>query len=185
MEEYDAAQICLNGHVITTKAKSSPNLKSDCCTDCGAETIMHCPKCKTEIKGDYICSNFNKQMGNLYYCAPHFCDSCGEPFPWFNSKLLNANAIIEDLGYLNLKQKAVFKNIISKLELESIKVAQTKSELRKHILTLDISDSVDISNILVGILSDELSDKLLNNSISNTLNNLILYHRSDRMGISK
>jgi hypothetical protein len=48
---YDTAQICLNGHVVTTGFHDYPQFRARFCKECGAGTIMQCDSCKTEIKG--------------------------------------------------------------------------------------------------------------------------------------
>ncbi|HYL55802.1 MAG TPA: DUF2321 domain-containing protein [Gemmatimonadales bacterium] len=49
---YCVAQICANGHVITTAADLSPGLKPRC-PKCGAETVVKCPKCGKTIQGEW------------------------------------------------------------------------------------------------------------------------------------
>ncbi len=49
---HDTAQICLNGHVITTHANTSPDLMQKHCDKCGEPTITKCPNCKSDIRGE-------------------------------------------------------------------------------------------------------------------------------------
>jgi hypothetical protein len=57
MEGYDLAEICLNGHVTTSIARSYPNFRKNFCDECGEKTIMKCPSCQADIKGDYHMEN--------------------------------------------------------------------------------------------------------------------------------
>jgi len=50
---YDTAQICTNGHVINSMARSEPKHNKKFCDKCGAKTIMNCPNCNSPIRGDY------------------------------------------------------------------------------------------------------------------------------------
>ena len=47
---YQAAQICLNGHVITHTIKSKDDGKGNFCEKCGKRTITNCQKCNKLIK---------------------------------------------------------------------------------------------------------------------------------------
>lgn len=40
---YDAAQICMNGHVITRMFHDSPEFRQNFCDKCGEKTITTCP----------------------------------------------------------------------------------------------------------------------------------------------
>jgi len=50
MSDYDVAQICLNGHVITELALK-PDYRQDFCSRCGARTITECEACHKGIRG--------------------------------------------------------------------------------------------------------------------------------------
>lgn len=49
---YRTAQICKNGHVITSNTNYTAHL-SNFCPECKAETISACPECNTPIRGQY------------------------------------------------------------------------------------------------------------------------------------
>jgi geranylgeranyl diphosphate synthase type II len=82
---WDTAQICLNGHVITSASRISPELKRQFCDKCGAATITECPKCGANIPGYY------HVPGELTlartYKLPKFCRECGAAYPWTESSL--------------------------------------------------------------------------------------------------
>ena len=52
MGTYRTAQVCKNGHVITSNIHNSAHL-SNFCPECRAETITSCPNCNTPIRGEY------------------------------------------------------------------------------------------------------------------------------------
>jgi hypothetical protein len=92
----DEKQICLNGHIITSRYHSKPHERKDYCDRCGKKTITKCPKCRESILGD---------MYSPYYLysaesePPQNCEKCDKPFPWKKSKI-HANATGEPLPWL-------------------------------------------------------------------------------------
>lgn len=78
MSEYDVAQICLNGHVITECLKLSPEKQVKFCPKCGTEAITKCKNCSAEIIGAHYVS----ETGYKKYEKPSYCHNCGEPYPW-------------------------------------------------------------------------------------------------------
>ena len=80
MGTYHQAQICLNGHAITSAADQCPELKENFCSKCGAETVMSCPSCGVAIRGRYDVPGFI-DLANTYH-PPLYCHNCGSPYPW-------------------------------------------------------------------------------------------------------
>lgn len=80
---YDTAQICLNGHLINARVRSSPEHSRNRCPDCGEPTITECKSCNAIIHGFY------HMAGVAYWDAPKvpsYCHNCGTPYPWTVSK---------------------------------------------------------------------------------------------------
>jgi hypothetical protein len=72
-------QVCENGHLITRYADSQPDSRKKRCPECGAVTLLACPKCNGKIPGHrhisgVLCIDTTP--------PPSFCESCGEAFPW-------------------------------------------------------------------------------------------------------
>jgi hypothetical protein len=82
---YEAAQICLNGHVITDRYNSSPQRRKNFCPHCGAQTMHQCSKCNEPLQGAYIIPGV--VVGGGRPLAPAFCHNCGQPFPWTEMRL--------------------------------------------------------------------------------------------------
>jgi hypothetical protein len=72
-------QVCLNGHQINSSAASLPHLNKKRCKKCGAETIMACPKCHTDIQGYHHVPGV---LDARPVAVPAHCHNCGEPYPW-------------------------------------------------------------------------------------------------------
>jgi len=74
---YCIAQICLNGHVL-----SSGGLllgEGEHCHKCGAASIETCQDCGAFIRGQ---GKFSSEFEH-----PSFCYACGYPYPWMRKKL--------------------------------------------------------------------------------------------------
>jgi hypothetical protein len=80
MGDYDVAQVCREGHVITTTAQSAPQFRRAFCGDCGSPTIMACEHCQAPIRGYYHVPGFIG--GTLDIELPNYCHECGKPYPW-------------------------------------------------------------------------------------------------------
>ena len=76
---YDVMQVCMAGHVITSKAKSHPEAMKQRCPECGAKTITQCIGCNTEIQGYKHIPRFVRPESRT---PPRFCHKCGESYPW-------------------------------------------------------------------------------------------------------
>ncbi len=81
---HEVAQVCLNGHIITDRYDSSPQLRKNFCSICGAKTIHQCPNCGENIQGDYIVPHV--VLGGLS-STPAYCHNCGAAFPWTERRL--------------------------------------------------------------------------------------------------
>ncbi|MHB8869585.1 MAG: DUF2321 domain-containing protein [Thermoleophilia bacterium] len=92
-DEYDVAQVCLNGHAITSMALEYPQFKADFCDQCGVRTIMSCPSCDCPIRGDY----HGGVIGFNPFIPPPFCIACGRPFPWTAKKMEVAKELLDEL----------------------------------------------------------------------------------------
>ena len=49
---YYTAEVCINGHCISSRVEDSPELRSKFCPFCGSETITHCTNCSVNIRGE-------------------------------------------------------------------------------------------------------------------------------------
>jgi hypothetical protein len=85
---YDFSQYCMNGHKTNKGANNFPNDNKEYCPACGAKTITHCPNCNTPIREEYI----------LRAPPPRFCEKCGSPFPWTESKIVAVKELAQEFG---------------------------------------------------------------------------------------
>lgn len=157
MGYYDTAQVCLNGHVITSMAGSSPELRKEYCPKCGSKTIMKCQNCASEIPGHYHVKGVIDFGGT--FTPPAYCHKCGKPFPWTEENLKAARELI-DLSNIDESEKQAIKDDLPSLlsDTPRTKVAATKMSIFLSKAGREVGSAM--RDILVNIAS-EAAKKLL------------------------
>ncbi len=92
MTRYLTAQVCLNGHLITSSIEQDSALMQAFCSKCGAKTITACPSCNAPLRGEL----YDDEMV-IYGYTPTvdaYCPKCGKPFPWTASALESTKLLI-------------------------------------------------------------------------------------------
>lgn len=131
---YDVAQICLNGHIITTTVKLNPEKLQNFCEKCGAKTITECPHCVAPIRGYY---HMPATFGGKYH-LPLFCHNCGEPYPWTQSKLETIEKLIDKIGLTREEKRLLKQNIwdlvkeTPRAEVAALEVKDLKKKTEKR-----------------------------------------------------
>lgn len=122
---YNLAQICRNGHVITSIVRDYPNRNQDHCDRCGAPTITSCPSCNADIRGYYHAPD---ALNFRPYTAPAFCHKCGKPFPWTAAGLSAAEELADELEGLTEQERESLKKSLNDLirETPNTRVAETR-----------------------------------------------------------
>ncbi len=143
---YTSAEVCLNGHIINVPAK---NL-SQFCHECGKDIIRKCPKCESPIKGNYV--DNNEILNSKFFKLPKYCDSCGTPYPWIQSKIDAVESVLKDTKKLNQKEKQEFENYIPDLIINTPKteIASLKAKNLMEKVGPVLSDM--LKNILIDIV---------------------------------
>jgi len=157
MGHYGNAQICLNGHVITSIG-NDPQFLKKFCSECGAETIMNCKNCNAAIKGLYIGDSF----GFPDYHAPSFCDNCGQPYPWTQSKKQAASELIDFADQLNATEKDELKGSIDDLIKDTPKTALAQMKFKKYASKAGSEIAKGLKDILIDIVSETVKKSIWN-----------------------
>jgi len=144
MEGYDVAQICINGHVISSMAANIGN-RQEFCNVCGAETIMACQKCKYPIKGYYHSPGV---ILLLDFNPPRFCEKCGEPFPWIKSKIEASKELIDLVEHFSDDERNDLKNSIEDIIRDSPKISVARIKLKKYLSKIDHSIANSINDLI-------------------------------------
>lgn len=149
---YRTAQICKNGHVITSNTNNTARL-SNFCPECKAETISSCPNCNTPIRGKYDVPGV---MSISSYMPPKYCHHCGHPFPWTESTLNSISELLDMQNQLTEDEKQHFMSYLPiifdetpqsevtalKLRLLFNKLPSEIGSLAKNVITDVISESI-------------------------------------------
>lgn len=147
MPGYYPAQICLNGHVIST----CENNVETYCSDCGAKTISACPNCNTPIRGDY---NDEYIVYTNEYKRPSYCFACGNPFPWTQSSLKSIQELIDFDKQLSEEEKSYIDNNISALTTDTPRTKVVATKLNVFLKKAGTVTVSAVRDILVDIASE-------------------------------
>lgn len=106
MNKYLTAQVCLNGHIITSATEDEPENMCVRCPDCGEKTITACPSCNTPLRGKH-------HDEKVVICGPPptkdaQCPNCGKPLPWTERTIQKTALIIQEDEMLPKQLKTLF-----------------------------------------------------------------------------
>ena len=124
---YDTAQICLNGHCITSMALSSPEFKKDYCILCGAKTITTCQNCNKDILGYY----HSKYAVPYTYIVPKYCHNCGKPYPWTVTAIQAATELIALDDMFSAEETQILVDALPDLIAETPKTQLAVAKFKK------------------------------------------------------
>src|SRR6266545_3053481 len=100
-ETHDIAQVCLNGHMITTTARTMPEFASNFCSTCGEATTAECAHCHRPIRGSYLGTLPLRESKT----PPAFCLNCGRPYPWTEASIKAAQELASELVGLSQEER--------------------------------------------------------------------------------
>ncbi|MBN1538290.1 MAG: DUF2321 domain-containing protein [Anaerolineales bacterium] len=159
---YDISQICLNGHVITDRAKSSPEFMKKYCTKCGEATITSCQHCDTPILGDYQVEGITA-ISLSKPKAPGFCHECGHPYPWTLRKINIAKELGDELDNLSKEDQDKFKSTLDDLVTDNPRTELAVIRFKKIMSKVGKDSYEAIKSILVDIVSETVRKSIFGN----------------------
>ena len=151
---YDAAQICLNGHVINDNFHDYPDHNACNCPKCGEPTTIACASCKAEIRGSYEADGV--ALFGAQYQLPAFCHNCGRPYPWTDRKLKAATELADELDELNPEEKEKLKRSLNDLVRESANSEVASLRFKKVMKKVGKESYEGMKSILTSIASEAL-----------------------------
>lgn len=104
------AQICLNGHLISSTYDKKNTSNIPYCTKCGQKTITTCPNCNAPLHGYYEIEDI--LILNTSTKVESYCYNCGKPYPWTEKALTNARLVVLEESAIPKDQR---DNLISSL----------------------------------------------------------------------
>ena len=153
MGSYDVAQICLNGHVITDRARRAPERMQKFCKNCGEPTITDCPNCKTLIRGHYQVEGVITVSGHGP-TAPSFCHECGKAYPWTEQKLEAAWELADELEELSDEEKEKLKQNLKDLVRDTPKTELATTRVKKILSKVGKESFAAMKSILLDLATE-------------------------------
>lgn len=154
---YRTAQICKNGHVITSNTNYSEFL-SMFCPKCSAETITTCLHCNTPIRGDYYIPNVIDC--SLSYEPPAYCYHCGKPFPWTESTLNSISELLDMQEQLTEDEKQRFMSYLPIIFNDTPQSEVTALKLRLLFNKLPSEIGSLLKNVIIDVISESIKKTL-------------------------
>lgn len=149
---FESAQICLNGHVITSGVESFREGTEDFCHQCGKRTITKCLKCGSRIKGKYTRPDMNILLD---YPLPTFCIKCGKKYPWTQSKLKEAKKLIEESGTISTDEQQALKKTLKEIIEDTPKTNLAARTFKEVIRKIRPNVAETLRSILIVIATQE------------------------------
>ncbi len=152
MGTYRTAEVCPNGHVSTSSANISPELREKYCSKCGEETATQCKECGEYIRGYY---HVDGVIGfGSPYEPPAFCHNCGKPFEWTHRKINGAVELVKEGTDLTAEELTQFETDLKELTKDSPGVQVASIRFKKYMSKAGNSIASGVKDIIVSVLSE-------------------------------
>ena len=149
---YDIAQICLNGHVITSRMRSSPARSAKRCAICGEVTIAECPNCNASIRGFYHVPGVIDLAQK--YRRPAFCHECGAPYPWTERRLVAAKDLAYELEALSDEERQLLAQSLDDIVRDTPKTSVAAGRFKRLVAKAGGVAAEAFKDILTDIASE-------------------------------
>ncbi|MBA7702278.1 hypothetical protein ES703_111038 [subsurface metagenome] len=155
--QYDIAQICNNGHIITSRFTSRPESRKKFCDKCGAKTITSCENCNSPIRGysrPIIDDSGGLVMGSSLSAPPSFCPDCGKPYPWTEAKLKAAQELADLLEDLSSEEREILKKSFDDIVQDTPQAVVAANKIKILIAKVSKIAAEQIRKLVVEIASE-------------------------------
>lgn len=151
MGTYHVAEVCPNGHVSTSSADTSPELREKFCSSCGEPTMTQCQYCQAAIRGYYYVEGI---FSFSEYTPPAHCHNCGSAFPWTARKIEGAVELVEVGGGLTDSEIVQLRNDLTELTRDSPKTQVASLRFKKTMTKVGSTVAQGVRDIVVDVLSE-------------------------------
>jgi hypothetical protein len=148
---YDNAQICSNGHIVNSSARSYPERNSNFCPNCGAASLTTCSNCNAPIRGQYLPDGL-ALVGP--YHPPSYCPNCGKAYPWTDSKIEALKELIELDDKNTDAEKAALAADLPDLVRDTARTQVAATRFQKFLVKAASGTASAIRDIVVDIASE-------------------------------
>lgn len=158
MGYYETAQICKNGHVITSAYNNHPEFRQAHCQKCGEATVTQCGSCGQPIRGRYEVPEVICIGGS--YNAPGYCYACGKPFPWTLMKLEAAKELVAEMDELDEGEREILKKSLDDLVQDSPKTEVASLRFKKVMKKVGGETYDTVKNVVTDLVSETIKKSL-------------------------
>jgi hypothetical protein len=144
---FDVMQVCLNGHKTAEGLKTWPQHGKQFCSNCGAATISKCQNCQKDIPGFYH-APFNIADA----VVPVFCQSCGKPYPWTESKLKAAQELAQEVEGLSDSERDALKASLDDLVRDTPRTGLAATRFKRLVAKSGKGTAEAFKTILIDVL---------------------------------
>ena len=155
---YDTAQICGNGHVITSNYNDCPAHRQSHCDKCGEATITKCESCGTDIRGEYEVPGVAFVGAEI--TAPGFCHACGKPYPWTVAKLQAAKDLVGELDDLDSGERESLKLTLDDLVKDTPKTEVARIRFKKLMKKVGKESYEAVKTVATGLFTESIKRSL-------------------------
>jgi hypothetical protein len=155
---YDTAQICRNGHVITSNYNDYPAHRQNHCDKCGAATITKCESCGTDIRGEYEVPGVAFVGAGI--TAAGFCHACGKPYPWTVAKLQAAKELVGELDDLDAGERESLKITLDDLVKDTPKTEVASIRFKKLMKKVGKESYEAVKTVVTDLVSESIKKSL-------------------------
>jgi len=153
--DWYVAQVCANGHVISSLLESGGS-KSAFCESCGVATTTVCENCGVALRGRY-----RSPEGVLAdYVVPAFCYACGSSFPWTRERLDAARELVSDMGKLSEKEKVELSGTFGDLVADTPRTPVAVGRFRRLVEKAGPVAGKALYSVLVDVASEAVRKEL-------------------------
>ncbi|HWK65382.1 MAG TPA: DUF2321 domain-containing protein [Rhizobiaceae bacterium] len=145
---YSNAQICNNGHLITSDIEDGSG--ANFCSNCGAATVVRCAHCSAGIRGDADDDGFTLSMGPV----PAFCHYCGKPYEWTLRQVQAAKDLADEIEDMDEAEREKAKASFIDLASDTPQTAVAATRVKKLIAKAGPIIGNAIREIVVSIATD-------------------------------
>jgi hypothetical protein len=143
-------QVCQNGHVITHRADSEPNMKQAFCAQCGSKTIDACPGCTQPIPGHHHMEDMVFFDGDE---PPKYCVHCGAAYPWQAAAVENLVDLIRE-GELSEHDAQELENALPDIMQDTPRTQSAALKLNRLLPKLGAT----VYGVAIKVVSDVASE---------------------------
>jgi hypothetical protein len=154
---YGVAQICRNGHVVTSDLQLSPEMSVNFCRQCGQSTLSACENCGASIRGYYSVPGV---FSSRPYSVPAFCHNCGHAYPWTAGRLQAARDLAQEVEGVSPEERDLLTGSLEDLVRDTPNTPVAATRFKRIAAKTGQAAAQAFRSILVDVVS-ETAKKML------------------------